>query len=96
LTTGESPVYTLPVVGRVTRAGIVVLALIAITTVLVTPDPTDDVSGLLNSAQVHFSFPWQAGYFVSLLIDLHQVAPAQNAVDRDFSSLIDTICARLC
>jgi len=83
-------------VGRVTRVGIVVLAMLALATVLVTPDPTDDVSGLLNRAQIHFSLPCNGALVPALMDELRQLASKQITIQHDSPDLIDSICVRLC
>jgi hypothetical protein len=95
LDTRDWKIYTLATVGCLVRSGIIVLAIVALATVLVTPDPTDDVSGLLNSAQIHFSLPCN-GALVPATDDMRQIAPTQLTTQYDFSHLIDSICVRLC
>ena len=82
--------------GRLVRVGIVVLAVVAIATVLATPDPTDDVSGVLNGAQIHFSLLCIGPLLVTATNLSHYIDSSLNSVHNDPSLLIDAICVRLC
>jgi len=96
LTDGIRKMYTYRTMGRLVWLGMVLLAMIAIATVLVTPDPTDDVSGLLNSAHIHLLPSSNGSLALAVLNHTYRVALPQTSIHQDFSHLIDSICVRLC
>ena len=84
--------------GRVQRVILVLLLVVTVATVLVTPDPTDDVQGLLHRPHVQFSltilslFRLSLGFLSSGILSCLQ-APSHTA---QTDELMNLLCVRLC
>jgi hypothetical protein len=83
---------------RGVKIGVAVLALLAVATVLITPNPTDDVQGIvhhlgkLQKLAVLASIPLDAlaGMQVRFLVS------PESAANPSAPNLVDLVCARLC
>jgi hypothetical protein len=83
-------------VGNFVKVALILIVVVAVATILVTPDPKDDVPGVLHKAQV---------YGLSLSSAVLQplaVSPARAMAhlvpfyQPDSSGLLDLVCVRLC
>jgi hypothetical protein len=80
------------------KIGIALLALVAVATVLITPDPTDDVQGVVH----HLAKLHKLAVVASIPIKALAASQIGTIVSPDFltnlptASLLDLVCARLC
>jgi hypothetical protein len=80
------------------KIGIALLALVAVATVLITPDPTDDVQGVVH----HLAKLQKLAVVASIPIKALAASQIGTIVSADFlmnlptASLLDLVCARLC
>ena len=80
------------------KIGVAVLALLAVATVLITPDPTDDVQGILH----HLGKLQKLAVLASIPLktlsgsQIRSLAWRESAVNPAPPSLVDLVCARLC
>jgi hypothetical protein len=84
--------------GRSVKIGVALLALLAVATVLITPNPTDDVQGIvhhlakLQRLAVVASIPLKA---LSEL-QIRSFVWRESAMNPASLNLVDLVCARLC
>jgi len=83
-------------VGQFLRAFVVIVVAVALATVLLTPDPNDDVSGLLHQQRVKFFLALQSLFLQAV----GSYTPVRTADMISSSSraleLVDWTCVRLC
>ena len=93
--TAISAIY-LRQVGTYTKLVLGLLVILSITTILISPDPTDDVLGVMHQQHVLTAQP--------VLLGLIQAAPSPTAIVLASDSaeippsgdLLDLVCTRLC
>jgi hypothetical protein len=84
-------------VGTFVKVAVGLLIIVSVVTILVTPDPTDDVMGVMHQHQV-------ASFHLVFLNLIHGVAlPVTSLLGNDASpeelhspDLLDLVCVRLC
>jgi hypothetical protein len=83
-------------VGNFVKVTVIVIAVLAVAAILVTPDPRDDVLGVLHKAQLsalHLSGAVLPLLLLSPILTMAQPAPSYHP---DSSGLLDLVCVRLC
>lgn len=83
-------------VGNCVKVTVILIIVVAVAAILVTPDPNDDVPGLLHKAQVYALS--LSGVISPLLLGLpvRSVAQPAPSYQPDSSGLLDLVCVRLC
>jgi len=82
--------------GQFFRAFVVIVVAVALATVLLTPDPNDDVNGLLHQQHVKFFLALQ-GLFLQAVESYASVCAADMISSSSRAlELVDLNCVRLC
>jgi hypothetical protein len=83
-------------VGKLFRVTVVVVVVLAVTAILLTPSPTDDVLGVLHKAQVYGLQISSAATGVFAVSSTRTVPQPVQLFQPDSSALLDLVCVRLC
>jgi hypothetical protein len=85
-----------PFVGNFVKVTVIVIAVVAVAAILVTPDPKDDVLGVLHKAQLSALHLAGAALPLLLFSPIRTMAQPAPTYHPDSSGLLDLVCVRLC
>lgn len=84
-------------VERFFKVAVILLVVVAVATILITPDPSDDVAGVLHAKHSPISFTLFATLLKSLPLPVARVVSRDSLARREMHpDLLDLVCARLC